>query len=257
MMDRNFEEMAETLYQAALTKTPRKAFTEKLPLTLDDGYAIQKAGLEIALSHGAALCGYKMGLTSRAKQIDVKVFEPIRGYLTLGTQFKKNVPLPIDRWIHPRVEPEIAVILKSRITGENVSIEEVRETIDFIGPAFEILDSRFDAFSFKLPDVVADNTSGAGFCLGDTNYLSKLSRIRLMGVTVKKNNEIVETGAPAAVLGDPLRSVCMLAGALYREEKAIEKGQIILTGGITTSVPFAKGDVIEIIWPGESFSIRA
>lgn len=224
---------------------------------LDQGYQVQAMGLESLLSQGETLCGYKMGLTSRAKQKDVNVHDPIRGYLLSSMEITKGETVSTSHRIHPRVEPEIALVFKSRLFGPQVSLREVEQAISVVTPAMEILDSRYEDFQFKLPDVVADNTSASGFILGSQNWLDRLNEIRLFGVTVKHNGVIVETGAPAAVMGDPLLSVVALTKSLAKENKGIEPGMVVLTGGITTSVSFKAGDLIEVVWPTETMSFTA
>lgn len=254
----NLSEIAQALQSAAAEVRPVPAFSLAHPqFSLEEAYQVQSIGLESALARGAKLCGYKMGLTSRAKQKDVNVHEPIRGYLLSQMEVTKSEPVSTKNRIHPRVEPEVAVILKSRLAGPNVSLHDVEQAIGVVTPALEILDSRYESFQFQLPDVVADNTSASGFILGGQNWIEQLRELRLFGVTVKHNGVIVETGCPAAVMGDPLLSVVALARALAKENKAIEPGMVVLTGGITTSVSFKAGDFIEVVWPTETMSFMA
>lgn len=254
----HLKESAEMLRRAVESRTAIQPLSNENPsLSLTDAYSIQGIGLEMAIADGKRLCGYKMGLTSRAKQRDVNVFEPIRGYLLSDMEVEKGGTLDTSMRIHPRVEPEVAVVLREPLWGPDVSLRQVQASLALVVPALEILDSRFEAFSFKLPDVVADNTSASGFVLGRDNLIDRLSELSLLGVTVKKNGVILETGAPAAVLGDPLLSVVALAKLLAKEGKRIEPGMVILTGGITASVSFSKGDFIEVVWPGETLTFRA
>ena len=133
------------------------------------------------------------------------------------------------------------MVLREPLWGPDVSLRQVQSALALVVPALEIFDSRFEAFSFKLPDVVADNTSASGFLFGRENLSRPAFELSLLGVTVKKNGMILETGAPAAVLGDPLLSVVALAKLLAKEGKRIEPGMVILTGGITASVSFSEG----------------
>jgi len=246
----------QSLQQAVRDRKARSPLTTEVPtLTIEQAYEIQSAGMEIALGAKDSLCGYKMGLTSRAKQRDVNVYEPIRGYLLSSMEIQKGDAVVRDRWIHPRVEPELAVVLKSPL-GEGATLRDVIRSLEFAGPALEILDSRYENFSFSLPDVIADNTSAAGFIVGRTNWIDRLNEIGRFGVSIRKNGAVERTGAPAAVLGDPLLSVVGLARALGREGKRIEAGMVVLTGGITASIAFEKGDLIESLWPGEDLSFR-
>jgi len=246
---------ATQLDNARKTHTPLIAFSGEYPeFSLEEAYAVQTLLMEQAKEK---LAGYKMGLTSRAKQKDVNVHSPIRGFLLESMEVAKGGTVSMANRIHPRTEPEIAVVLKERLSGPDVTLRQVREALAGVFPALEILDSRYKDFSFKLPDVVADNTSASGFMVGSTNYLDRLEEVRLLGVTLKINGEIRETGAPAAVLGDPLLSVVELVKGLAASGRAVEPGMVILTGGITTAVPFKLGDVVEVVWPGETLMFRA
>ena len=252
------KDTAELLRRAAESRTAIKPLTnENSALSLADGYVIQEIGLEMAMADGKRLCGYKMGLTSRAKQRDVGVYDPIKGYLLAEMEVEKGGTVDMSSRIHPRVEPEVAVVLREPLWGPDVSLRQVQSALALVVPALEILDSRFEAFTFKLTDVVADNTSASGFMLGRENLLPRLSELSLLGVAVRKNGMILETGAPAAVLGDPLLSVVALAKLLAKEGKRIEPGMVVLTGGITASVPFSRGDFVEVTWPGETLTFRA
>ena len=254
----NKQEIAEMLRNAVLTQTPITQISQNEKIfSLTDAKEVQAIGLQLALEAGETLCGYKMGLTSKAKQKDVNVFEPIQGYLLRSFEIPKAGVLKMNTRIHPRVEPEVAVVLKKDLIGPGVTLRDVVNALEGIYPALEIVDSRYEKFIFKLEDVVADNTSASGFMVGRVNLLPELNSLNLMGILVRKNGRIVETGAPAAVLGDPLLSVMYLANSLAEESKSIPAGVVVLTGGITQSVSFEMGDRIEVEWPQEVLSFTA
>lgn len=252
-------QVAKLIHDARIGRRTISSFAEATPaLTLDTAYQAQHAGLELCLAEGDVLCGYKMGLTSRAKQRDVNVHESIHGYLLERMEIPKNGLVSTMDRLQPRLEPEVAVMLRKHISGKDVTLREVRDAVGSAVPALEILDSRFNNFQFELADVVADNTSASGFMLGDWDLWSRWEQVRLMGVTVRKNGEVMTTGAPAAVLGDPLLSVLELVHQLAKyENRGLEAGMVVLTGGITASIPFQRGDLIEVVWPGETMSFRA
>lgn len=251
----NLNDHAKTLQEARLQRRAIAPLSSTAPLTLEDGYAIQEIGREMRLAEGERMCGYKMGLTSRAKQRDVQVFEPIRGYLLQSMEIGLGQPIETAGRIHPRIEPEVAVTFKSVLKGR-VTLRDVLRSLEAVYPAAEILDSRFEAFSFRLPDVVADNTSASGFVIGSRNLLPEIDELGLFGITVRKNGEVAETGTPAAVLGNPLLAVVDLVNGLAREGKGVEPGMVCLTGGITASVTLAKGDWVEMLWPGETLTFN-
>ncbi len=254
----NNQSIAEMLRQALMNQraVPQISKTET-QFSLKDAREVQDLSCILAQEAGENLAGYKMGLTSKAKQRDVNVYEPIRGYILKSFEIPKGGTVKMGARIHPRVEPEVAVVLNRELKGPGVTLRDVVSALEGIYPALEIVDSRYENFVFKLEDVIADNTSAAGFMVGRVNLLSELNDLNLMGICVRKNGAIVETGAPSAVLGDPLLSVVSLANSLAEEAKSILPGMVILTGGITQSVPFKRNDRIEVEWPQEVLSFTA
>lgn len=254
----NLQEIATRLLLAQQSAKPIRQFTDEFPsFSVEDAYKVQSIGLQYALEKGEKLAGYKMGLTSYAKQRDVQVFEAIHGYVLKSMEVAKGGALDTTQRIHPRVEPEVAVVLKSNLQGPGITLRDVENALQGVYPAIEIVDSRYEAFKFKLADVVADNTSASAFMVGRDNYINRLADLTLTGILVKKNGEIVETGTPAAAFGDPLLSVVSLINSLAKSEQALEAGMVVLTGGLTNSVPFTKGDCIEVLWPNETLSFQA
>ncbi|ATY86544.1 4-oxalocrotonate decarboxylase [Kyrpidia spormannii] len=233
-----------------LSGRPMKKLTAEYPdLTVEDAYRIQALCVEAAEARGDRPTGWKMGLTSRAKQISVGVDEPVYGRLMASMELRKP-RLSLAGLIHPRVEPEFAFILKHDLGGPHVTARDVWAATECVMPALEVIDSRYENFSFTLEDGVADNASSAKFYVGEQVYLPYGIRLDEVGVTVRKNGEAVVTGAGAAVLGHPVRSVILLAQMLSRVGKIIEAGAVVLTGGITEAVPVKAGDWIQVIFDG-------
>lgn len=249
----NLDLIAKTLAHARRERKLLKPFTDENPnFSLEEGYRVQHILREEAEKSGEVVVGYKMGLTSRAKQIDVGVYQAIQGFLTESMSLTKGGAVPFEKFGQPRFEPEVAVILSETVEGPQ-TLSTIRSLVSFIGPAVEILDSRYEGYRFKLPDVVADNTSAAGFVLGSSNWLNQIEESRLFGVRVVKNGECVATGAPAATFGDPLLSVVELLKIL---DRPLEAGQVILTGGLTAAPYLQRNDFIEVVWPGETISFQ-
>ncbi|MDI3328635.1 MAG: fumarylacetoacetate hydrolase family protein [Alicyclobacillaceae bacterium] len=227
----------------------KKLTLEHPDLTVEDAYRIQALGAEMAVAEGDRLVGWKMGLTSRAKQVSVGVEEPIYGRLLASMELTEP-RLSVGELIHPRVEPEIAFVFKRDLGGEHVRARDVWPAVECVMPAVEVIDSRYENFSFTLVDVVADNASSARFYLGDQGYAPDRTNWDEIGVVVRRNGEVVQTGAGAAVLGHPVRSVVMLARMLARIGASIEAGMVVLTGGITEAVPVGPGDFVEVAYEG-------
>ncbi|MBX6395457.1 MAG: fumarylacetoacetate hydrolase family protein [Alicyclobacillaceae bacterium] len=218
-------------------------------LTVEDAYRIQELCIRRALDEGDRLIGWKMGLTSRAKQVSVGVDEPIYGRLLASMELREPV-LSVRGLIHPRVEPELAFVFKRALTGERVTAREVWAATECVVPAVEVIDSRYEQFSFTLVDVVADNASSARFYLADQAFSPYARSWEEIGVVLRKNGEVMQCGAGAAVLGHPVRSVVMLTRMLARIGASIEPGMVVLTGGITEAVPVQSGDRVDIGFEG-------
>ena len=240
-------ELATLLDTAARTGTPVPKITDQYPdLDHDDAYAIQDVIKARALASGERIAGLKMGLTSLAKMKQMGVEAPIRGFMTDRGVVNEGDPIATNTLIHPRVEPELAFVTKAALTGPECTVEEVLAATDFIMPAIEILDSRYENFRFDLVSVIADNTSAAYFVTGSHIAAPDALDLRTLGVVVEKNGEVVQVGAGAAVLDNPALSVATLANMLSERGENIPAGTLILTGGITAAVAVSAGDVITV-----------
>ncbi len=213
---------AALLDQAALEA---KAVPQLNLATVEEGYAAQEALVRRRLARGEKLAGFKMGLTSKAKMAQVGVNEVIFGRLTDAMQVPEGGAVNVGRFIHPRVEPEVAFLLRD---GE----------IAAVAPALEVIDSRYADFKFTLPDVVADNTSGAAFVVGAWQPVPP--GIDNLGVLLEIDGRVVQVGSTAAILGDPRRA--WRDGVALAARYGVEMTDgILLAGAATAAVPLAAG----------------
>lgn len=233
---------ADRLLEAEERRTPIPPITDLEPdLPLVDAYAIQEEVLERRLARGERIVGAKVGLTSRAKQRQMGVAEPVYGWLTDAMLLPAEAPVALSELIHPRVEPEIVFLLGSPLEGPGVSAQEVLAATAAVCCGLEVLDSRFRDFRFTLPDVVADNTSAARFTLGPRRRPPSDLDLSLLGCLLENGPEVVATAAGAAVLGHPAEAVARLADHLASRGRRLEAGWIVLSGGLTDAVPLAEG----------------
>jgi 2-oxo-3-hexenedioate decarboxylase len=236
-------ELAQRLDTAARERRTERRLTDIEPqLTLDDAYDVQWALRARRLAAGARLSGLKMGLTSLAKMKQMGVESPIYGFLLDEFCVPADSELPISQLIHPRVEPEIALVTRQELQGPGCTIASALAAVDFAVPAMEIIDSRYADFKFDLPSVVADNGSSARYVVGTVARRIQDLDLRTLGVVVEKNGEAVSFGAGAAVLGHPALSLAMLANLLALREQVIPAGTYVMTGGITEAVAAKAGD---------------
>ncbi|MEH7452452.1 2-keto-4-pentenoate hydratase [Gottfriedia acidiceleris] len=233
-----------------------KITIEHPELNVNNAYEIQKLSIDNAIKNGDPLIGWKMGLTSIAKQKSVNVDEPIYGRLTKSMELEEN-ELTMEGSIHPRVEPEIAFMINRPLFGNDVTAKDVWEATEYIVPALEVIDSRYKNFSFTLTDVVADNASSSKFIIGKQQYSPTYTSWDEINVELYKNGVKVQSGVSSDVLDHPVESVVKLVQMLSKNGEQIEPGMIILTGGITEAIHVQEGDIVEARFDGiETMSLQ-
>lgn len=213
-------------------------------MTIGDGYAVQLELRKRFLAAGHKQTGWKAGLTSKAKMIQMGVSVPSIGFLTDRMARPENSAITVSDLVHPRVECEVAFVMKKTLKGPNCSREDVLDATDYVLPAVEIIDSRFSGFKFDLESVVADNGSSARYVGGGRARYPADIDLRTLGVVMEKNGEIVTMGASAAVLGHPADAVAMLVYILGELGEELPAGSFVMSGGITEAVAVKPGDSI-------------
>ena len=236
------ESVASALLTAEIDRADREPFTDEwTDLDLATAYAIQDETLRRRLARGETLVGVKLGLTSRAKQRRMNISSPLVAWLTDAMVLPAGDAVPQDQLIHPRVEPEIAVVMHNRLAGPGVTAAQALAAVDRVFAAAEVIDSRYRDFRFTLPDVVADNASSGAFVVGSVGLRPEQIDLALEGVLVEVDGQIVDTATGAAVQGNPAEALALAANDLAKRGLAIEAGQIVLTGGITDAVFAPRG----------------
>jgi 2-oxo-3-hexenedioate decarboxylase len=235
-------EIARRLSAAERERRHRQPFTDEYPdLDLDSAYAAQWAGVESKLEGGEKLVGAKLGLTSKAKQRIMKVDDPLYGFVTSSMLAPYGEPIDLAKFIHPRVEPEIAFLL-ARDVEAPATVTSVLDATAAIFAAVDVLDSRYENFRFTLPDVVADNASAGAFIVGPRAVSpAELDDLHLLGCVLRADGEVVHTAAGAAVLGHPAASVAWLANQLGARGQSLKAGWLIFSGGLTAPIPLTPG----------------
>jgi 2-oxo-3-hexenedioate decarboxylase len=213
-------------------------------MTIGDGYAVQLELRKRFLAAGHKQTGWKAGLTSKAKMQQMGVNVPSIGFLTDRMARPENSAITVSDLVHPRVECEVAFVMKKTLKGPNCTREDVLDATDYVLPAVEIIDSRFSGFKFDLESVVADNGSSARYVGGGRARYPADIDLRTLGVVMEKNGEIVTMGASAAVLGHPADAVAMLVNILGELGEELPAGSFVMSGGITEAVAVKPGDSI-------------
>jgi len=244
---KKYQELAEFLINAEKEKREVVRLTSEIPdLTPEQAYRIQEELVNLKLANGHRIIGPKMGLTSFAKMQQMKVNEPIYGYVLDDMLIESGETVSFSEFIHPKVEIEIAFFLGEDIEGPGVTSAQVMSATAYVAPALEIIDSRYKNFQFTLPDVIADNASASRVVIGNklTPVSSLKTDLELTGAVLYINGELKANGAGAAILNHPANSIAALANMLARSGKKLQAGDIILAGAITEAIMLANGDVV-------------
>jgi len=246
MEGRKIQKYADMLYVSAIDKIPIPPLTDNdIDITIDDAYAIQLCNVERVVKHGQVISGKKIGLTSAGIQQQLGVNEPDYGHLFKGMNCIHGT-VPADAFLQPKIEAEIAFILKEDLAGGNVTIEDVIRATDYVVGAFEIVDSRIEDWRIKLVDTVSDNASSGCYVLGDKKL--SLGEVNLSEVRMQlyKNGALAAQGKGEAVLGDPRLAVAWLANRLWSYGVTLKKNEVILSGAFSAAPVAAKGDEFEV-----------
>lgn len=238
--------LADMLYDAERSQKAVPPITG-MPggFTVEDAYAVQMENIRRVQAMGQVISGKKIGLTSEGIQKQLGVNEPDYGHLF------KSMDCPDGRvtckdLIAPKIEAEIAFILKADLTGGRVTAQDVENATEYVVAAFEVVDSRIADWNIKLPDTVADNASSGRYILGSKKCSLQEIDLKAESMQLYKNkDELVGEGTGAAVLGNPCKAVAWLANKMYAYGVILKKGEVILSGAFSAAPLAKQGDIFE------------
>ena len=253
-------QLAAELQQSQQTRTQVEHFSKRHPgMTVEDGYRIGRAWVDLEKAAGKKVIGHKIGLTSRAMQISSQIDEPDYGTLLDDMLYTAKagevLEIPVKNFIAPRVEVELAFVLKAPLAGPNVTVEDVLAATEYITPAIEIIDARIEQFDRhtkvmrKVYDTISDNAANAGIVIGagDPAFRAdpRATNRPWCGAILRQNGAVEETGLAAGVQGDPAIGIAWLANKLAPWGETLQAGEIVLAGSFTRPVAAKAGDLFE------------
>lgn len=212
-------------------------------LTLDDAYEIQRRSIALRVARGERRIGMKMGFTSRAKMQQMGVSDLIWGRLTDAMIAEDGGRIRLARFVHPRVEPEVAFLLRKPLAGIVTPLQAL-DAVEAVAPALEIIDSRYENFRFSLTDVVADNSSSSALTLGPWNAPG--APLDNLGLMLSIDGRAQAFGSTAAILGDPLRSLVAAARLVAERGEVLEAGHVVMAGGATAALELRAGMFVQL-----------
>lgn len=248
MNEQEIIQCGNELFDAMKQRQTIRPFTERFnDISIDDAYHISLRMVERRMQSGERIIGKKIGVTSKAVQNMLNVYQPDFGYLTNSMAYSEGEDMPISELlIQPKAEGEIAFILKKDLIGPGVTNADVLAATDCVMPCFEVVDSRIKDWQIKIQDTVADNASCGLFILGDNAISPRKIDLTTCGMVVEKNGSIISTGAGAAALGSPINCVTWLANTLGKFGIALKAGEVILSGSLVPLESVKAGDHMRV-----------
>ncbi|SDM41977.1 2-keto-4-pentenoate hydratase [Nonomuraea jiangxiensis] len=235
---------ADRLVEAARSGEPCAPIRD-LVATAADGYAVQEINTRRALGAGRRLVGRKIGVTNLLLQQQFGIDQPDFGMLFADMSYSDGLPIPIEKFLQPRAEAEIALVFGRDLSGGPFTVADVIRAVDFVLPAIEIADSRIADWDITLADTVADNASAGAYVLGHTPTSLLGLDLRAVRMTMTRDGQEVSTGTGEVCLGGPLNAAVWLATRLGRTDHALRAGDVVLTGALGPVVPVGPEDVFE------------
>lgn len=236
-------------HEAEKTRTPMRPFSlNHRDMTIEDAYAIQDAWVRLKIEEGRKVIGRKIGLTSRAMQEAMKIDEPDFGTLLDDMLIRNGGTAPAANYIDPRIEVEIAFVLKRELAGENLSIEEVLDATDYVLPSMELIAARSHrvdpetGYTRTVVDTISDNAANAGIIVGDRHISPADIDLRWSGAILYRNGIVEETGLGAGILDHPANGIIWLAKRFAPHGISLKAGEYILSGSFTRPVMVRAGD---------------
>lgn len=262
--DNQLSILAAELEQAEASGVTLSPFSERFEgMTIADAYAVQRAWVAHKVDTGRRILGHKIGLTSRAMQMASQISEPDYGALLDDMFFEANGDIPLSRFVAPKVEVELAFILKSDLRGPGVTLLDVLRATEYVTPAAEIIDARIERISRatgkprRVLDTISDNAANAGIILGGRAVRPDDIDLRWAAALCIRNGVIEETGVAAGVLGHPAAGIAWLANRLAPHGEGLKAGEVVLAGSFTRPVDIGSGDVFTFDYgPLGTFSCR-
>ena len=246
-------QLATELHQAEKSRVQVRHFSQRYPdMTIDDGYAVQRAWLALKLAEGRVVKGRKIGLTSRAMQQASMIDEPDHAPLLDDMFFAQGSDIPFQRFIAPRVEVELAFVLGKPLRGPGITLFDVLSATEYVTPAVEIIDARIEQFDRdtkaprKVFDTIADFAANAGIVTGGRPVRPMDVDLRWVGALLYKNGVIEESGVAAAVLNHPANGVAWLANKIAPYDEQLNAGDIVLGGSFTRPTTAVAGDTFHV-----------
>lgn len=230
---------------------PLEPLTQRYPgFDLEAGYALAARVHAARVAAGAVPRGRKIGFTNASIWPEYGVHHPIWGWVythTLHRAAGAPAPLSLARLAEPKIEPEIAFGLRAT-PPRGADPAALLACIDWVAPAFEIVQSHYPGWKFQAADTVADGGLHGALVLGAPQPLASLgadpaAALAELQVALLRDGQQLEVGSGSNVLGSPLAALAHLAAVLEQQgpDVALRAGEVVTTGTVTAAYPVRPG----------------
>jgi 2-oxo-3-hexenedioate decarboxylase len=236
----------------SLHDSPREVppFSERYPgLSAVAGYEAARVLHEHRLGRGWRPVGRKIGFTNRTLWSRYGVYEPMWGMVydrTLIRAESNRARVSLEGLVNPRLEPEVCFGLRAAPDARNVL-----DCIAWIAHSIEIVQCHHPNWKLGIADCTANNGLHGRLVIGAALPLPPDAEVRLPALEVElyRDDELIDRGVGANVLGSPLAALAHLVDLLAKQPAAppLAAGDMVTTGVITDAHPVA---------PGEQWSTR-
>lgn len=225
-------EIARELHEAKNGAYTVPYVSPRLPeRDLESAYAISEEFAALRERElGVRRVGRKVGLTNPLVQKRVGVFEPDYGIIHDDMVFESGIVLPASEYNRILIEAEVAFVLKSDIVS--TSLESISSAIDYVTPAFEIVDFRYAGSVGQIVDTIADNAGCSGLVLGEEQHPYGSVDLTSVEMVITAGDVEITRGIGSNVLGDPINAVQWLAETAIRTGHPLRAGEVLLSGSI-------------------------
>ncbi|RRJ84394.1 2-keto-4-pentenoate hydratase [Aestuariirhabdus litorea] len=214
-------------------------------IEVEDAYRIQEQVISRFQADGRQVKGYKIGLTSEVMQQMAGTTEPDYSSVLDHMFVESGSCLKCDDFSDPLIEIEIAFVMKQTLKGPGITEADVAAATDYILPSIELVDFRVArAPGMDVRDTIADLAAVGCVSLG--SQPKRLDEVELGAIRgdLIINGSVQESGAAAAVLGNPLTAVAWLANKLSEFGIAFEAGDVAFSGSFVRAIPVQAGDSV-------------
>lgn len=204
---------------------------------LEAAYEVQGRFVDLMRAEsGAAIAGYKIGLTTKRMQHMCGIDHPIAGAVLANRIHRSGATLALAEHVHLGLEFEICARFGRDLPPGDAPYdrERIADAVDAVCPAFEVVDDRSaDYAGLDVRSLVADNSWNAGVVFGE--FKTSWPELAPVEGVVRRDGAEIGRGTGADVLGHPFEPLTWLANHLAELDIGLKAGQFVMTGSLVTT----------------------